>query len=115
MLCCEPDSSEDIVQKIGLTVIETGDGAEAMNVLDTQKIDFVFLDIKLPKINGDKLLLHMRKKDPTSKVKYIVVSGGILTEYSTEERLVIRQLASAYVKKPFCPNDIVKALIKARS
>jgi two-component system cell cycle sensor histidine kinase/response regulator CckA len=59
----------------GYTVIEAGNGVEAMEVLERQggKVDLVVSDVVMPEMDGPTLLKELRKKNPETKI--IFVSG----------------------------------------
>jgi two-component system cell cycle sensor histidine kinase/response regulator CckA len=59
----------------GYTVIEAGNGVEAMEVLDRQggKVDLVVSDVVMPEMDGPTLLKELRKKNAETKI--IFVSG----------------------------------------
>ncbi len=59
----------------GYTVIEAGNGVEAMEMLERQggKVDLVVSDVVMPEMDGPTLLKELRKKNPETKI--IFVSG----------------------------------------
>jgi two-component system cell cycle sensor histidine kinase/response regulator CckA len=59
----------------GYTVLEAGNGVEAMDVLERQggKVDLVVSDVVMPEMDGPTLLRELRKKNPD--IKIIFVSG----------------------------------------
>src|SRR5262249_17277942 len=59
----------------GYTVIEAGNGAEALAELDKQggQIDLVVSDVVMPEMDGPTLMKELRRRSPG--VKIIFVSG----------------------------------------
>ncbi|MCW5691058.1 MAG: response regulator [Pseudolabrys sp.] len=58
----------------GYTVLEAGNGVEAIEVLDREgHIDLVVSDVVMPEMDGPTLLRELRAKDPG--IKFIFVSG----------------------------------------
>ena len=58
----------------GYTVLEAGNGVEAIEVLDKQgDVDLVVSDVVMPEMDGPTLLKELRRRDP--EVKIIFVSG----------------------------------------
>jgi two-component system cell cycle sensor histidine kinase/response regulator CckA len=58
----------------GYTVLEAGNGVEAMEVLEREgHVDLVVSDVVMPEMDGPTLLRELRARDP--KVKFIFVSG----------------------------------------
>jgi len=61
--------------KAGYTVCCAGSGEGALEVLKQEDIQVMFLDLKLPELNGVELCSQIRKDKPNSKQK-----GGPLGE-----------------------------------
>lgn len=76
-------------------ILFAGHGAEAMNVLKTQQIDWLFLDLNMPVMDGYQVLAEIRKLQLTTRV--IVVSGDVQPE--AYER-VMALGAIDFIKKP---------------
>jgi len=58
----------------GYTVLEAGNGVEAIEVLDKNgSVDLVVSDVVMPEMDGPTLLKELRRRDPN--VKIIFVSG----------------------------------------
>ncbi|WP_349364856.1 MAG: ATP-binding protein [Roseitalea porphyridii] len=59
----------------GYTVLEAGDGMEALDVLEEAggKVDLVVSDVVMPEMDGPSLLREVRKDNPD--IKFIFVSG----------------------------------------
>ncbi len=107
----EPDIRLAIVNYLGdsgLDFCEASDGVEALDILKKEPFDFLITDLKMPRMNGDVLIVEVAKIRPDTKV--IVITGGIVTEYSKEQRDIIRQYADAYLKKPLKAATLREAL-----
>ena len=69
ILVCDDD--KDIVEAIGIyleqegyTVIKAYDGVEAINVLRSQPVDLLIIDIMMPKLDGIRTTLKIREENP---------------------------------------------------
>ena len=69
--------------------------------------DVIVLDVQMPKMDGIRVLKHVKKINP--KIKVIIVTG-----YSTVGTAyrAIKTGASDYIPKPFDKNYILKAIDK---
>jgi DNA-binding response OmpR family regulator len=83
------------------------DGKSALNYLRNNDPDLVLLDIKLPDIDGNKLLETIRK---TSNVPVIMITAVIDAATIT---LSLNLGADDYIRKPFLPNELI-ARVKAK-
>ena len=86
-------------------VFEAENGARGLELLRSQWIDLVFLDINMPVMNGIEMLRAVRN-DPEIKDARVVV---ISTEGSHERVDELTTLGiKAYLRKPVAPEGIVE-------
>ena len=97
------DDEEDILEVVqdrleayGFLVVTARNGLEALKKLSTEKFDGVFLDVKMPGMNGIEVLQQIRKEDP--KIPVIILTSSSSREAAIES---IAKGASAYILKPF--------------
>lgn len=97
------DDEEDIIEVVqdrleayGFTVVTAGTGLEALNKLSTEKFDGIFMDIKMPEMDGIEALVEIRKNG-------LQIPVIILTASSTKDAAIeaIAKGANDYVLKPF--------------
>jgi len=74
------------LERDGYTVRVAGDGEEALRLLGRELPDLVFLDVRLPRMDGLTFLERMRADSRTRNIPVVIVSN-----YS-EEELVSRGL-----------------------
>lgn len=92
----------DFLVKSGYTVIEAGDGYEALDrFYDNPDISLVICDIMMPRIDGWELIREIRE---TSKVPVIMLTA------KSEEKDELKGFdlgADEYITKPFSPKILV--------
>jgi PAS domain S-box-containing protein len=81
-------------------------GSKAINLVKKKHYDVVFLDIVMPGIPGDEVLVKI--KEISSKIKVIMITGSLMKKSSWRE--LKQKGASGYIKKPFKMKDIKKFL-----
>ncbi len=87
------------------TVIEAGNGAEAIEKLNAEHPDLVLSDWNMPEMKGDELLRKIREAG--NKVPF----GFITSESCAETRkIAIEAGADFLVTKPFTANSIQAAI-----
>ncbi len=83
------DDSKDIldllgflIQKEGHEVIHALRGQDALQILAQEQIDLVFLDIKMPEMDGIEVLKRIRQKDDKLAVVFLTAFGdeGLMAE-----------------------------------
>ena len=65
------------LETAGHDVVTAGDGISALNLLTDITPDIIFLDLILPKIDGDKLCRIIRKMDHLKKCHLVVISAVV--------------------------------------
>ncbi len=102
------EDDEDIVELLslyltgeGFTVFSAGNGLQALDRVEVERIDVAILDIMLPVLNGYDLLRKIREKH---NFPVIILSAKDL---DTDRILGLNLGADAYLTKPFNPLEVV--------
>jgi CheY-like chemotaxis protein len=61
-------------------VLKARNGREALEILESEIIDLVLLDLQMPEMDGFGVLERMRENEGMRKIPVIVMTGKILTE-----------------------------------
>lgn len=99
----------DRLQKHGCIISEAGDGAEALEVIENEPPDVVFLDIIMPGMDGYAVLEELRSKDDRDMTPVIVVSA--IDQVDSVARC-LELGAEDYLTKPFNAT-LLEARLKA--
>ena len=91
----------------GFTVIKAQDGIEALEVLKSQEVDLMVLDIMMPKMDGVRTCLKVRED---KKLPIIMLSAK---GQDSDKILGLNIGADDYVTKPFNPLELI-ARIKSQ-
>ena len=92
---------KDVLQREGYSVLEAGDGMEAMDIFYEQKIDLVILDVMMPRMDGWQTCREIRRD---STVPIIMLTAR------SEERDELQGFelgVDEYISKPFSPKILV--------
>ena len=107
------DDEEDLVEVLrdrleayGFTVITAGTGLEALQKLAAEQVDGIFLDVKMPELDGLAALDEIRRRD--KQIPVIIVTASSNQNAATE---ALARGANAFVLKPF-EWDELKATIE---
>lgn len=97
-------SLEFILKKQGYRVITATNGEEALDRVKESRPDLVFLDIQMPKMDGNTVLRKLRE-DEQFQTLYIVM---ITAKGQEVDRLnSLESGANEYVTKPYSPRKLV--------
>lgn len=84
-------------------VLEASDGLDAIRLLETNQVDLMVTDLKMPNMDGFALLRHVRNQPAYEFLPIIMLTG----ESDEKSRDMARQVGvSAYIVKPFVPEQI---------
>lgn len=99
------DSTRDVMEDEGYEVLTAAGGKEAVQLVASQRIDVVVMDIKMPGMNGVESFIEMKKFDPGVKVI-------MCTAYIVENmiRQALEQGALAVLNKPFEMGLLLKTI-----
>lgn len=97
----------EIFSSLGISIVESADGLEALEVLKNFDFDLIITDIQMPKMDGYEFLLNLKLLKISTPV--IVLSGG--SKYSKDD--LLKAGAWAYFEKgSFNPFEIQNFLQK---
>ncbi len=99
------DVLQDMVQKQGFTVLTVSDGESALNEINDQHFDLIFLDLRLPGLNGAGVMKEVKNK---TKDTIVVVVTGYADDPVALEAMSYGPLL--LVRKPFREKDIIEVL-----
>ncbi len=88
-------------------VHEAGDGNQALEVLEHNWMDLALVDINMPNMNGEELVMRLRARPETAMLPVVVVS----TEGSETRIAKMHTLGAEFVRKPFSPEGLRVAVM----
>jgi nitrogen-specific signal transduction histidine kinase/CheY-like chemotaxis protein len=97
-----------LLEAQGYTVLAAADGIEALALARRHqaRIDLVFTDIVMPRMNGSELVAELRRRQPGIRVVY--TSG-----YPEGVRRAATDAHSTFLQKPFTPAGLSRAVRQA--
>ncbi len=101
-------SCKKILTRAGYKVEVASSGEEALSKVRGNGFDVVITDWKMPAMNGLEVARKVKSENP--KIAVIVITGYPSVENSIE---AIRSGVSDYVTKPFTPEELSDAMLRA--
>jgi len=97
-----------IIKSFGIKKIsEAGDGAAALQVLNSKDIDLIVCDWEMPKMNGLELFSTLSENMDYENIPFILVTS--MSEVS-KVKVAIKQGVKHYIVKPFKPDTILSEI-----
>jgi DNA-binding response OmpR family regulator len=92
----------EILEAEGFRVVAAGDGREALRLFETERPDFVCLDVMMPGMDGFEACRRMRSLSPAVPIIFISAKGEEL------DKVVGLELgADDFIVKPFGVKEVV--------
>ena len=93
----------NLLKRHSMSVLEASNGFELLELLENHEPDVVFLDIRMPEMDGHAALQEAKTRWPDRKTLFVAVTAtGIATTRATYIRYGFHDL----IKKPFHFNEI---------
>jgi len=93
--------------KIPTTILEAGDGEDAMELLKNNKVDLILLDWNMPNLSGIGFLKQMKAIDAYKEIPVIMVTSEASKLNVVE---AVKAGVSAYITKPVNSNILFEKI-----
>lgn|GEM_PF-1170600 len=97
----------DLLSKSPLILYEAEDGLKAVNLAETVIPDIIFMDIKMPVMDGFEAAGIIKKKEKTKQIPIIALSASVLNESELK-----RDAFADYLLKPIELETLLKTTMK---
>ncbi len=87
-----------VLKTLHMTILEAGNGLEALEVLEREPVDVVFTDLVMPEMDGFELCEEIRRRPALRHLPVIVISTHRDAQYVVR---ALRMGADDYLTKPF--------------
>ena len=109
VLVVEDDQSTKLLiefklENSGFEVFTAADGTEALAFLQKSMVDVIILDLMMPLMSGNELLIEMKRDDKLKDIPVLILTAKTLEKYIVEG---LSLGADDYIKKPFSPSELV--------
>jgi CheY-like chemotaxis protein len=87
-----------VLKTLHMTILEAGNGLEALDILEREPVDAVFTDLVMPEMDGFELCEEIRRRPALRHLPVIVISTHRDAQYVVR---ALRMGADDYLTKPF--------------
>ena len=99
------ESLRKVLSRRGMEVVTASDGARALNVLSQRHVDVVVTDVKMPGIDGVKLLSLVKKQHPEVEILLLTGHADVGSAVSG-----LKEGAFDYLLKPQDPEELTRLI-----
>jgi CheY-like chemotaxis protein len=105
---CEPNRAllRRLLTRCGYEVVEVCDGCETLKAVEQELPDLLLLDLRMPELDGDEALRHLRRRYDQTQLPIIIVTAEHDANIAAD---CVEAGANDYITKPF-----IAALLRAR-
>ncbi len=94
----------------GLETVLAPDGARALEILSTQHVDLVILDVMLPEMDGLEVCRRIRSDLGLTGLEVLMLTARVR---GTDIEAGLQAGASHYLVKPFSPRELLGRVISS--
>lgn len=88
-------------------IYEAENGKDGLLVLDREDVDFLFIDINMPVMDGMEMLGKIRQQEATKSLPVLIIS----TESNKGRIEEIDRQGAGFVHKPFTPENLREKML----
>jgi len=98
-----------LLEKRGHSVVVAGNGLEALEALEKESFDLVFMDVQMPVMDGFEATAAIRKKESTTGIRVPVVALTAHAMKGDREKCLAGGM-DGYLTKPIRPQELDEVL-----
>ena len=108
---------QSVLEDAGINVIAAHDGDTALELVKSEKIDLISLDLVMPRKSGIRLLVELRKNQQLSRIPVIFVTGhandpGVREDVSDALAGSTMAGPAMYLEKPVTPRGYLSNICR---
>lgn len=101
---------KNLLKQLGFSnILEADDGSTALDVLKSQKVDFIVSDWNMPKMTGLELLKAVRGDDSLKSIPFLMITAEAKKENIMD---ALQSGVSNYIVKPFTAETLKEKIDK---
>lgn len=96
-----------ILERGGAEVLTAVNGQKALNLLETEKVDFILTDLEMPVMHGYELLAELKRRESLAAVPVVVITSRAGKQHREK---ALNMGACDYLVKPFDEDSLLGKL-----
>jgi len=104
--------AEEMLESLGLDIIEAQDGVEALDVLSRRSVDLVLMDCQMPVMDGYTATAHIRDRERRQRLPRTPIVALTADAYEEDAAHALEVGMDAHLTKPYT-RDQLREVISA--
>ena len=104
--------AEEMLESLGLDIIEAQDGVEALDVLSRRSVDLVLMDCQMPVMDGYTATVHIRDRERRQRLPRTPIVALTADAYEEDAAHALEVGMDAHLTKPYT-RDQLREVISA--
>jgi len=101
-----------VLEAAGYEVATAADGAEALDLINTQQFDVIAVDLGLPDMDGQAVANRIRESQLNAAAVVLAITGDAVTAGRPD---FVGELFNGSILKPFMAEDLVEQIRAAHA
>ncbi|MGA2542381.1 MAG: response regulator [Verrucomicrobiota bacterium] len=97
-----------VLRNFGFAVREATSGEAAIQMVLAEKPDLIISDVRMPGMDGHRVLTAIRELQSTAAIPFILMTGAGSHD---DFRRGMASGADDYLRKPFTPDELIEAVL----
>ena len=102
--------AEEMLESLGLHIVEAEDGLEALDVLARRSVDLVLMDCQMPVMDGYTATLHIRDRERRQRLPRTPIVALTADAYEEDAQRALEVGMDAHLTKPYTREQLRDAL-----
>ena len=102
--------AEEMLQSLGLDIIEAEDGLQALDLLSRRSVDLVLMDCQMPVMDGYTATLHIRDRERRQRLPRTPIVALTADAYEEDAARAIEVGMDAHLTKPYTREQLREIL-----
>jgi len=98
--------AEEMLESLGLDIIEAQDGIEALDVLSRRSVDLVLMDCQMPMMDGYTATMHIRDRERRQRLPRTPIVALTADAYEEDAAHALEVGMDAHLTKPYTRDQL---------
>jgi signal transduction histidine kinase/CheY-like chemotaxis protein len=100
----------EMLKSFGLDVLEAEDGAQALALLEQQRVDLVLMDIQMPVVDGYAATRHLRERENRLRLPRVPIVALTANAFDEDAAQSMAAGMDAHLAKPYSREQLLELL-----